>query len=69
MKVNPSDGRCRSCGGTLDITDADDATLSVECTACGDAYQVETDAFSDGCMTYWPAVMAKKLFGGDHHDA
>jgi len=66
MKVNRCDGQCRTCGGTLDIVDADDATMTVECTesTCADSYEVETDAFGDGCMTYWPAVMAKKLWKG-----
>jgi hypothetical protein len=31
MRVNPKDGRCRSCGGELTIIDADDATMTVEC--------------------------------------
>jgi hypothetical protein len=31
MQVDPKHGRCRSCGGTLDIIDADDATMTVEC--------------------------------------
>ena len=52
MRVDPKDGTCRSCNGTLEITDIDDATMSVVCDACGDAYDVEPDAFGDGCMTY-----------------
>ena len=31
MKVNPRDGKCRECGGELEIVDADDATLTVSC--------------------------------------
>lgn len=67
MLVDPHDGRCRTCGGRLEITDADDATMTVECTnsECGDSYLVETDAFNDGCMTYYPQVMAQKMEGGD----
>jgi hypothetical protein len=61
MRVDPQDGRCRSCGGTLEITDADDATLSVQCTDCDDAYLVETDAFGDGCMKYYLSFMSRKL--------
>src|SRR5437763_1457250 len=64
MRVNPEDGRCRSCGGTLTIIDADDATLTVECQ-CGEVYDVETDAFGDGCMVYWPTAMEAKMRGGD----
>ena len=66
MKVNLSDGRCRECGGTLTIVDADDATMVVECDECGDSYSVEPDAFNDGCMVYYPAVMAE--LGEDRHE-
>ena len=53
MLVNLKDGACRSCGGQLDIVDADDATMSVVCQECGDEYVVESDAFGDGCITYY----------------
>lgn len=53
MKVDPRDGRCRSCGGELEITETDDATMSVECQVCGDEYQVEPDAFGDGAQDYY----------------
>ena len=53
MRVDPADGVCRSCGGQLTITDADDATMTVECEDCCDCYLVEPDAFGDGCMTYY----------------
>lgn len=57
--VERQDGYCRTCGGQLEITGADDISLQVECTECGDSYQVETDAFNDGGITYWPAAMAE----------
>jgi len=57
MRVATKDGTCRSCGGELTIIDADDATMTVECE-CGDSYQVEPDAFGDGCMTYYVGFMA-----------
>ena len=55
MRVDPQDGTCRECGGALEIIDADDATMTVECTEpeCGVVYDVETDAFGDGCTTYY----------------
>jgi len=53
MRVDPKDGVCRSCGGELQIIDADDATMTVECDDCADVYFVEPDAFGDGCMTYY----------------
>jgi transcription elongation factor Elf1 len=65
MIVDPKDGRCRSCGGTLEITDADDATMLVECKKCGETYEVETDAFNDGGMTYYLGIMEEKLREGD----
>jgi len=58
MKVDPKDGSCRECGGVLEIIDADDATMTVECTECGDVYEVETDAFGDGCMTYYVGFLS-----------
>ena len=59
MLVDLSDGKCRSCEGQLEIVGADDATLDVECTECGDEYTVETDAFNDGGITYWPQAMVE----------
>ena len=65
MKVDPADGVCRSCGSQLEITDADDATMTVVCGRCGDAYQVEPDAFNDGCVTYYIPFMASLEQEGD----
>jgi len=66
MRVDRKDGRCRECGGTLEIVDVDDATMLVECEECGDSYSVEPDAFGDGCMTYYlGAVQEKCDNGGD----
>jgi hypothetical protein len=59
MLVNPEDGVCRSCGGTLEVIDADDATMTVECE-CGETYVVEPDAFGDGCMKYYVGFFAEK---------
>lgn len=63
MQVDPKDGNCRSCGGVLEITDADDATMTVICSNpdCGDSYPVETDAFNDGGMHYYVQVMGDRL--------
>lgn len=67
MLIDPHDGRCRTCGGQLDITDADDATMSVECTnpECSDCYLVEPDAFDDGCMTYYVPFIAERMEVGE----
>ena len=67
MTVDRKDGRCRECGGQLEIVDADDATMTVECTEprCGESYQVEPDAFGDGAMIYYVGIMAERLEGGD----
>ncbi len=61
MRVNPRDGRCRSCGGELEITDTDDATMTVECTQCGDEYLVEPDAFGDGAQDYYVEAHCEQL--------
>ena len=59
MRVDPKDGVCRSCGGELEVIDADDATMTVECQGeCGATSVVEPDAFGDGCMTYYVGFMA-----------
>ncbi len=57
MLVELNDGECRSCGGGLEITAVDDATMDVRCTECGDEYTVESDAFNDGGIKYWPEAM------------
>lgn len=59
MLVELEDGKCRSCGGQLEIVGADDVTLSVECIGYGDGYEVETDAFNDGGIKYWPEAMVE----------
>jgi hypothetical protein len=61
MIVDRKNGSCRSCGGTLRVIDADDATLTVSCLECHDTYEVETDAFGDGCMTYYRGFLAEAL--------
>jgi hypothetical protein len=64
MMVDLKDGACRTCGSALKIVDADDATMTVDCTECGDSYSVEPDAFGDGCMTYYVGFMAAREEGG-----
>jgi len=61
--VKLADGRC-PCGGQLEVIGADDATMEVECTVCGDGMTVEPDAFSDGGVEYWPRAMLE--FGEDY---
>ena len=59
MLVDRADGTCRSCGGQLQITGADDATLEIGCVECGDGYTVEPDFFGDGGVQYWPEAMVE----------
>jgi hypothetical protein len=59
MLLNLQDGYCRTCGGQLKITSADDAMMEVECTECGDGYTVETNAFNDAGIKYWPEEMVE----------
>jgi hypothetical protein len=35
--------------------------MTVECQGeCGDSYQVEPDAFGDGCMTYYAGFLTQR---------
>lgn len=63
MLVELEDGKCRSCDGQLEIMDVDDAMMSVTCTECADSYDVEPDAFGDGCMTYFFPLRTRQLLG------
>jgi len=63
IKVSLKDGRCRECKKQLQIIDAGEDTLTVECTSCGEIYDLETDAFNDGGAHYWPLARAATLFG------
>lgn len=69
MRVDTKDGTCRSCHGELEIIDADDATMTVECQECADSYLVESDAFGDGCMTYYVEFLAQRGESDDEGDA
>lgn len=62
MLVEKCHGSCRECGGQLRITEVEEDMMHVQCDDCGDAYEVETDAFGDGCMLYWfPLILKKKM--------
>jgi hypothetical protein len=68
--VATKDGKCRSCGRQLEIIDADDATMTVQCTEpdCGDSYPMEPDAFGDGCMTYYVGFLADRGESDEEED-
>ena len=69
MKVSKSDGACRECGGQLQVVEADDATMTVECLECGDTYAVEPDAFGDGGVTYYVGFLTQQAEAeGDSRD-
>lgn len=65
IRVKPMDGRCRECGGPLDVIDADDCTITVACAECSDSYALEPDALGDGGIDYWPEAMVEKFKEGD----
>jgi hypothetical protein len=65
IEVNRKDGKCKECSGTLQVIEVDDATMEVECKECGTTYKVETDAFNDGGIDYWPRMMAAQMEDGD----
>lgn len=71
MNVRPEDGVCRSCGGRLQIVDFDDVSLTVTCLDCADGYDVESDAFGGGCMTYYFPLLVARFTrkGGGASDA
>ena len=39
--------------------------MSVTCTDCADSYDVEPDAFGDGCVIYYFNVTLEKLEEGE----
>ena len=47
VAIDPADCTCSECGGALEVTDMDDATMGVECEN-GHAYELEHDAFDAG---------------------
>jgi hypothetical protein len=61
MLVELTDGACRSCGGQLQITEVDDATMTVLCLECLDSFPVETDAFNDGGIHYYPSFLQQQM--------
>lgn len=65
MLVKLEDGQCRTCGGQLEITDHDDCSMTVICLSpgCGDSYDVEPDAFGDGCMVYYFPLVMEQRYG------
>lgn len=60
IPVDLKDGTCACCGGQMVVRSADDTTMDVECTECGDFHTVEPDFFRDGGVVYWPAMMAQQ---------
>jgi len=61
MLVDLEDGCCRECNGQLEITEFDDVGLIVYCTECEEDYEVETDAFGDGCVKYFYSLQCESL--------
>ena len=67
MLVDLTDGKCRSCGGQLEILDADDCSMSVTCVEymCRFVRRVEPDAFGDGLrQAYYFPIMTIERLGG-----
>jgi hypothetical protein len=63
MKIDSHHGRCRDCGGNLEIVDADEATMTVECER-GHSYPVEHAAFGDVYMLNIIGFLAEQRDGG-----
>jgi transcription elongation factor Elf1 len=67
IPVNPRDSKCRECGGRLQVTDAEDDLMTVECLECGEIYNTEIDGLNDGGIDYWPRMMAAQLEEDDEN--
>ncbi len=61
MFVNREEGTCPECDGTLEIVDADDATLTASCTECGEIADYESDAFDGSCMDHFVPFHLQKM--------
>jgi len=55
---------CKECGGKLEVIDADDATIIVECKECHEVYQLEPDGLGEGGFE-WVDAMAAKSWKGE----
>lgn len=58
MQIDRSEGRCRECGGVLQIVGVDDCSLDVECLECGETYGVELSALGDGYLAQFVPFLA-----------
>jgi hypothetical protein len=58
--IDPDDGTCTECRGTLEVTEVDDATMSVECQDCGHCCELEHDAFDGAAADYVLAFLARR---------
>jgi transcription elongation factor Elf1 len=67
IPVNPRDSRCRECKGRLQVIEAEDDLMTVECTECGEIYNTEIDGLGDGGIDYWPRMMAAQLEEDDEN--
>jgi hypothetical protein len=47
VAIDREDCTCSECGGSLEVIDVDDCTMSVECEV-GHVYELEHDAFDAG---------------------
>lgn len=59
MLIDRSDGKCYECEGQLEVTDADDCSMTVDYVDCGACFTVESDAFGDGCVEYYIPYMTE----------
>ena len=67
MLVDLTDGHCRECHGQLEIEEVTDATMHCCCTQCGASFEMEPDAFGDGCLKYFVPMQVKQE-GSDRGD-
>ena len=68
MNIDP--GACRSCGGPLQIIDANDSSLTVACAECCDTYCIEPiDAGTDCLIDLIPQHFPEDDHGSVRHPA
>ena len=57
MLINPEDSACTSCGGTLQITGADEVQIEATCTACGKEHMVDPVQMGHAGQQYYEAAL------------
>jgi hypothetical protein len=60
MRIDLRESRCRTCDSALDVIDILDSTMRVRCLECDDTYEIDTESFGDGGLTYFVPLLNGK---------